>query len=156
MMTNGLKVIGISIRTTNQNNQASVDLGALWGRFFAEEISNQIPHKVNNDIVVVYTDYKSNYTEEYTAIIGVEVNSLENIPAGLVGREFPAAKWRKFIAQGEMPQAVVNTWIEIWKKDHELNREYSYDLEIYGEKSQMGANSEVDILIAIKDNINTM
>lgn len=150
-MTNGLKLIGISTRTTNQNNQASIDIGNLWGRFFAEEILNQIPHKVNNDIVVVYTDYKSNFTDAYTTIIGIEVNSLDNIPAGLVGREFSAEKWRKFIAKGEMPQAVVNTWMGIWKKDQELNRKYSYDLEIYGEKSQKGAGSEVEVFIAVNE-----
>ena len=29
-MTNGFKVIGISIRTTNANNQSQQDLGILW------------------------------------------------------------------------------------------------------------------------------
>jgi predicted transcriptional regulator YdeE len=31
-MTNGFKVIGISIQTTNANNQSQQDLGQLWGQ----------------------------------------------------------------------------------------------------------------------------
>ena len=47
-----------------------------------------------------------------------------------------------------MPNAVVNTWLEIWHKDKELKRKYSYDFEVYGAKSQNGENSEVEIYIA--------
>ena len=32
----------------------------------------------------------------------------------------------------------------------ELDRKYSYDFEVYGEKSQNGENSEVEIFIATK------
>lgn len=49
-----------------------------------------------------------------------------------------------------MPNAVVNTWREIWKKDKELDRKYSYDFEVYTEKSQNGENSEVEIYISKK------
>jgi predicted transcriptional regulator YdeE len=37
-MTNGFKLIGISVRTTNQNNQVQEDLGKLWGQFSPENI----------------------------------------------------------------------------------------------------------------------
>lgn len=47
-----------------------------------------------------------------------------------------------------MPNAVMETWKEIWTKDNELNRKYTADFEVYGEKSQNGENSEVDIYIA--------
>ena len=49
-----------------------------------------------------------------------------------------------------MPNAVVTTWVDIWQKDKELDRKYSYDFEVYGEKSQNGENSEVEIFIATK------
>lgn len=50
-----------------------------------------------------------------------------------------------------MPNAVVNVWLDIWKRDKELDRKYSYDFEVYGQKSQNGENSEVEIYIAIKN-----
>ncbi|MDY3354475.1 GyrI-like domain-containing protein [Riemerella anatipestifer] len=149
-MKNGFKVIGISIRTTNKDNKSKEDLGKLWGQFYAENIFEKIPNKVSDEIFSIYTDYKSNYTEEYTAIIGVPVSTLNEIPNGLVGREFEAENFQKFVAKGEMPNAVINTWIDIWNRDEELNRKYTYDFEVYGENSQKGQDSEVEIYIATK------
>ena len=149
-MTNGFKIIGISTRTTNKDNIAQQDLGKLWGQFYSENIFEKIPNKLSNEVLTIYTDYKSDFTEDYTTIIGILVSTLDEIPSGLIGREFQAENFQKFTAKGEMPNAVVNTWIDIWKRDKELNRKYSYDFEVYGKKSQNGENSEVDIYIATK------
>lgn len=147
-MTNGFKIIGISTRTTNKDNQSAQDLGKLWVQFYFENIIEKIPNKSSSNILSVYTDYKSDYTDEYTTIIGIPVSTLCEIPDGLIGREFKTDNFQKFTAKGEMPNAVVNTWIDIWQRDKELNRKYTYDFEVYGEKSQNGENSEVDIFIA--------
>ena len=149
-MTNGFKIIGISTRTTNKDNQSQQDLINLWGQFYAQNIFDKIPNKVSDNVLSIYTDYKSDFTDEYTTIIGVPVSTLDEIPAELVGREFSADNFQKFVAKGEMPNAVVNTWLDIWRKDEELNRKYSYDFEVYGQKSQNGENSEVEIYIAKK------
>ncbi|MCT6762008.1 GyrI-like domain-containing protein [Riemerella anatipestifer] len=93
---------------------------------------------------------KATTPREYTAIIGVPVSTLNEIPNGLVGREFEAENFQKFVAKGEMPNAVMNTWIDIWNRDEELNRKYTYDFEVYGENSQKGQDSEVEIYIATK------
>lgn len=149
-MTKGFKIIGISTRTTNKDNKSQQDLEKLWGKFMSENIFEKIPNKISNEILSIYTDYVSDFTEDYTTIIGVSVSTLDKIPSELIGREFPAENFEKFTAKGEMPYAVVNTWIEIWQKDKELNRKYTYDFEVYGEKSQNGENSEVEIYIATK------
>ena len=148
-MTNGFKIIGISTRTTNKDNKAQQDLVQLWGKFYSENIFEKIPNKLSNEILTIYTDYKSDFTEDYTTIIGIPVSTLAEIPNGLVGREFQAENFQKFTAKGEIPNAVVNSWIDIWQRDKELKRKYSYDFEVYGDKSQNGENSEVDIYIAI-------
>ena len=149
-MTNGFKIIGISTRTTNKDNQSQQDLTNLWGQFYAQNIFDKIPNKVSDNVLSIYTDYKSDYTDEYTTIIGVPVSTLDEIPAELIGREFNADNFQKFVAKGEMPNAVVNVWLDIWKRDKELDRKYSYDFEVYGQKSQNGENSEVEIYIAKK------
>jgi len=154
-MTNGFKVIGIAIRTTNANNQSQQDLGKLWGQFFAENIIAKIPNKISSHILAIYTDYESDYTGEYTTIIGVPVSTLDEIPSGFIGREFEADNFQKFVAKGERESAVVNTWIDIWQRDKELNRKYSYDFEVYGENSNNGDKSEVEIFIATKQTKNT-
>jgi predicted transcriptional regulator YdeE len=147
-MTNGFKFIGISIRTTNENNQAYYDLESLWKDFFSRNITVLVPNKASNEIVTIYTDYQNDYKGFYTAIIGFVVSTLDNLPEGLIGREFEAENFIKITAQGEIPMSVADAWREIWKKDKKLNRRYTYDFEVYGENSQKGINSEVDIYIA--------
>jgi len=144
------KIIGISTETTNQNNQAASDLGKLWQQFYLEEIFNKIPNKESDDIYAVYTDYESDYTGKYTTIIGQRVSTLNIIPDGLVGREITNEKLLKYKAKGEMPQAVVAIWKEIWEDNIALYRTYNADFEVYSEKSQQGADSEVEIYLGVR------
>ena len=143
------KFIGIAIRSSNTTGKATEELGALWGRFFEEQIGAKIAGKVSEDIYSIYTDYESDYTGKYTCLIGYQVESLAHLAIGLVGREFAGGKHIKFEAKGKMPEAVVQTWQEIWAKNAELDRKYTADFEVYGSKSQQGDNSVVDIFIAV-------
>ena len=146
-----MKIIGIETRTTNQNGQAMQDIGGLWHRFYSENIISRISNAVNSNVYAIYTDYESDYTGEYTTLLGLEVSSLDEIPSGLVGREFPKQNFKRFLAKGAMPQAVAEAWQKIWEQDKELNRLYQYDYELYTEKSQQGDLSEVEIFIGVKD-----
>lgn len=149
-MTNGFKIIGIATRTTNQGGQSLQDLRKLWAQFYTDDIFGKIPNKISNEIYAIYTDYQSDFTEAYTAIIGVPVSTLDETPEGLLGREFMAEHFKKFTAKGEMPNANMNTWADIWQREEELNRKYNYDFEVYGDKSQNGADSEVEIFLSVK------
>ena len=59
-------------------------------------------------------------------------------------------KYLNFVAKGKLPDAVVNTWKQIWERDNQLNRKYSIDFKIYEPNSQDTEHSEVDIYIAVK------
>jgi predicted transcriptional regulator YdeE len=139
------KIIGISVHSTNQDGNSIKDLGDLWSRFYSETIMSKIPNKIDETIYAIYTDYESDYTGKYTAIIGLRINELNNIPDGMVGRNFEGGIYKKFIAKGEMPQAIVKQWQYIWKNDKKLNRKYTADFEIYNEDSEV-----VEILVAVK------
>lgn len=143
------KIIGISTETTNENGKAAMDLGRLWEQFFNENIPGKIANKLSDEIYSIYTDYESDYTGNYKAIIGLKVDSLDSIPGDLIGREFEGGTYKKFVAKGKLPDAVASTWNEIWEKDSELKRIYTADFEVYGQKSQNGENSEVEIFIAV-------
>jgi len=41
-------VVGISVRTTNQNGQAGKDIPSLWQKFMEEGVHQQIPNKLSN------------------------------------------------------------------------------------------------------------
>lgn len=144
----GFKFIGISAETSNRNGEASNAIGTLWGQFISEDLLSKIPNQLNPDIVCVYTDYESDHTGKYTCLLGLKVNSLESIPEGLTGREFEGGNFQTFLAKGELPQAIIDTWQEIWEQDKALNRTYTYDYELYDHRSRRGDESEVSIFIA--------
>ena len=148
-MTQGFKIIGISVRTSNQDQRALKDLTQLWKTFMEEELFSKIPNIISNDILSIYTDYESDFNGEYTTIIGMKVSTLDEIPETMIGREFEADTFDIYKAKGTMPTAVSDMWMDIWKRDKELNRKYTYDFEVYDEQSNKGDSSEVDIYLAV-------
>ncbi|WGQ12159.1 GyrI-like domain-containing protein [Pedobacter gandavensis] len=143
------KVIGISVRTTNKNNQVAKDIGDLWGRFINDKVLEAIPNKIDNTIYSIYTDYESDHTKPYTTILGCKVENLDTIPDGMVGKLVKGGNYVKFSTKGDlMKDLVINKWFEIWEMD--LNRLFTADFEVFGEKAQNPADAEIDILIAIK------
>jgi predicted transcriptional regulator YdeE len=123
-------IIGIEVRTTNNNGQGVIDIGGLWQKF-------------------VNTEYEGDYTQPYTTLIGCKVKHLEDIPVDMRGMTFNYGAYRKFIAKGSIPTCVGNAWNEIWNTN--INRAYTQDFEVYSEKAHNPNNAEIDIYVAIKD-----
>ena len=146
-----LKIIGIATQTSNNDGQAIEDLGKLWAQFFGDNIIVKIPNAISSNIYSVYTDYESDFRGKYTTIIGLEVSTLDEIPEGLIGREFQPQIFKKYIAKGELHEAVGKTWAEIWNDDEILNRTYIYDYELYTEKAQNPADAEIEIYIGVRN-----
>lgn len=144
-------VVGITTRTINKNGQSAHDIEVLWQTFWNQNIADKIDNKISQDIYAVYTNYESDYTQSYDTIIGYAVSSLEDIPEGLVGLTISQTTYQKIISKGKMPEAVFNTWLEIWA-DEELNakRTYKADFTIHGEKYFDGDQAEVETFISIQ------
>jgi predicted transcriptional regulator YdeE len=141
-------IIGIFVRTSNVNNKSLKDIGDLFGRFMSQNISEKIPDKINGDIYCVYTDYETDYNGPYTTIIGCKVSSLKEIPIGLIGKTIPESKYQVYTSTGKLSESLAKTWEGIWNT--ELDRRYSADFDIYGEKARDFENAEVDTYVAIK------
>lgn len=143
-------IIGVSVRTTNENGQSGKDIPELWNQFLTKEIANQIPNKISSDIICVYTDYEKDHTKPYTTILGCVVENLDRIPKGMTGKTIEGLQYEKFTAKGKLAEGIVfNEWLKIWSSD--LERTFTADFEIYGEKANNPENAEVDIYIAIKE-----
>ncbi len=143
------KVIGIAVRTTNENNQAAQDIPVLWEKLMNEGIVNAIPNKINTTIYSLYTDYEKDHTKPYTTILGCKVENLDHIPEGMVGKSFEGGNYIKFTAKGNLADnLVINEWIKIWNMD--LGRIFTVDFETYGEKALNPSEAEVDIFIAVE------
>ncbi|MDR1877688.1 MAG: effector binding domain-containing protein [Flavobacteriaceae bacterium] len=144
-----IAIVGISVRTSNKNGEASVDLGVLWERFYLENVHAQIPNIISGDIYCVYTDYESDYTGEYTAIIGYKVPFLGFIPEGLTGCLIEEGEYLKYTIRGEI-SSIADVWAEIWANDSVLNRKYGTDFDVYKEKSQDIEHAEMEVYIGVR------
>ncbi len=143
-----IKIIGIALRTYNANTENAI--GKHWHRFLKDEIQQKIPNKTSNDVIALYIDYESDHTGMYTFIIGCQVRSFEDVPEGLVARTIPASRFAVFSAKGKIPEALIETWQEIWNTD--LERTYTGDFDLYKDLSQQKEGDfEVSIFVAIRE-----
>ncbi len=140
-------LIGIAVRTSNENGQSAIDIPFLWEKFMAEGILRQIPNRTDDTIYCMYTDYEKDHTRPYTTILGCRVENLDVVPAGMTGKSIGAAAYEKFVAKGDpVTGAVFQEWQKIW--DSRMQRNYTADFEVYGPKSRQ-AEAEVDIFVGV-------
>jgi predicted transcriptional regulator YdeE len=141
-------LVGIWVRTTNQNNQSQKDIGELWGKYMQENIAAKIKNKVSDDVYCAYTDYESDETGKYTTLLGCKVKSLDSIPPGMIGITVPESTYRVYTSIGKLPDCVVNTWMNIWKTH--INRKFATDFDVYGAKANDQSNAEVETFLSVK------
>ncbi|MDF2515532.1 MAG: AraC family transcriptional regulator [Sphingobacterium sp.] len=142
-------IIGIAIRTSNQNNQAAKDIPELWARFFENDIMSRIPNKVSNELYCVYTEYERDHTLPYTTLLGCKVAHLDDLPEDMDGLRIEESRYHHVEAEGNLAAGIVyDAWLNIWEAD--LPRAFSADFEIYGEKAQNPEQAKVDIFIALQ------
>ncbi|MEL6537562.1 MAG: GyrI-like domain-containing protein [Bacteroidota bacterium] len=142
------QVVGISVRTTNANGQSAQDIGALWQRFLTEGIHQKLTNKTDHEILCIYTNYEGDHTLPYDTFLGCRVSSLEDVPEGLEGRAFEGGAYTKVEAKGNLNEGVVyDAWVDIWSRD--MNRAFTADFEVYGEKAQNREDAEVEIFVGI-------
>lgn len=144
------KIIGISVRTTNENDQGAKDIPALWQKFIGERLLLKIPNRVDNTVYCLYTEYEGDETKPYTTILGCKVSSLDIIPDGMIGKPFNGGEYLKTTANGDITKdLVIDKWSEIWQS--KLDRSYTTDIEVYEEKRILNpTEAEVDFYIAVK------
>lgn len=142
-------IVGISVRTTNENGQAAQDIGVLWNRFFSENLLDKIPDKVDDTIYSLYTEYEGDHTQPYTAVLGCKVGPLRQIPKGMVGMAFDGGRYTRLTARGDLTKGlIVEQWMKIWEMD--LERRFTVDFEVFGTAAQNPVGAEVDFFVAVK------
>jgi len=122
-------IYGLKVRTTNEKemNPETAKIGALWGDYF-ENILPTLPEATQG--YGVYANYESDAFGEFDVFAGSEVlnDALEKV----VLKE---GNYLCFKTNGELPQAVIETWGEIWAyfSDEHCKeiRTYKTDYELY-------------------------
>jgi len=138
-------VYGLSIRTYNATEMQpeTGKIGALYQSF---DTTVEVDYKNGERVYGVYYDYQSDHTGEFNVLAGFDGNASANQDLERV--VIPKAKYLVFTQQGEMPQAVINAWFDVWqyfsKDDAQYQRLFTVDFEHYKSADQ------VEVHIAIK------
>ncbi len=143
------QIVGISMRTSNAAGQAGTDIPGLWQKWMSENCIESIANKKGSDVYCIYTEYEGDHNEPYTVVIGCEVSSIENLPAGFRSVTIQSGDYAMYESKGNILEGVIwQTWDKIWKED--LDRTYQTDYEIYGAKAQNPTDATVEIYVGLK------
>ena len=72
-------IIGITIRTNNENEQAAKDIPELWGKFYSENILEKIPFPEDRHAKNIFLEISGGITEknvEKYSSLGADVISM--------------------------------------------------------------------------------
>ena len=137
-------VKGISIRTTNADemNPETAKIGKLHQSF---DKNVTVDYKNGARVYGVYYDYESDANGRFSVLAGADKIETSNVKLEEI--TLPSGKYMVFNGKGEMPQAVIDAWGEIWtyfsNEESAEKRAYTTDFEHYI------SESEVNIYIAI-------
>lgn len=117
------------VRTTNENNKASEDLGNLWWEFIQKDLKSEFWENIVSPLVyVVYTNYENDFKKwDYDVYIWFKVKEkTSDFPSILVEEE----KFQIFEFDYNSVEDIAEAWKKIWAMT-DLLRKYSFDLEEY-------------------------
>ncbi len=141
---------GISIRTTNANemNPETAKIAALYENFYQNIV---VDYQHGARVYGVYFDYESDANGLFSVLAGAD--RIESSTMELQQVKIVAGDYLVFKGEGEMPQAVIDTWMKIWDFFSESNtskkadkntddstqykRAYKTDFEFYKSESQV-------------------
>lgn len=141
-------IVGIEMRTTNQNGEAMSKIPAFWQKFYHDNIVKKIPSVIQPETVyAVYSDYDER--GYYSMLIGVESSSQQPLEQGLRSITVPASKYAVLTAKGAISYAIPTAWEYIWSHDFPHTRAFRADFEVYDHRSKVVRDAEVDLYISI-------
>lgn len=141
-------VVGLLIRTTNENMQSAKDIASLWQNFICEGVYKAIDNKIDQKTIGLYTDYEKDHTKPYNFMTCCEVYSINDFKAPLEAQIIKSGKYAKFSIRGHIQKDVMTAWQNIWSTN--LNRTYESDFEVYHNNSEDINDQIIDIYISIK------
>jgi predicted transcriptional regulator YdeE len=136
-------VTGLKIRTSNsaEMDPNTAKIAKLWGDFCAIDIAQG--NMESGEVYGVYSSYASDMNGEFDVLAGLKHDKDERYENVTI----ESGEYLVFRAKGEMPKAVIDTWMEVWNyfnKDDAEQRAYKTDFEKYV------AMDEVEVYIGIK------
>lgn len=145
-------IVGIEGRVSPGDGR----LASLWNELDARK--NEIKSIVNPNISIGFEDYTKDFVEyddniEFVHLCAFEVNDLNNIPKGMVGKRIPQGKYAKFVHMGPSSQCCETfTYIYgTWLPNTESNmRSFDYYTVDESKNTQSKISSPTEIFIPLK------
>jgi len=131
-------------RQAKASNDDPGPIGALWGEHFERPFKDLVEGRVSDDIYSVYCEYEGDYTKPYTVFLGYRVEVDATTPPGLTRRFVPAGRFALRVADGPIPDALMEAWAAIWASD--LDRTYNADYEVH----PAAGGSPVNIFVGVR------
>ncbi len=144
------KVVGIQIRTSNDDANMGSQIGKTWEKFFTEGLFYKIPNKKNEKSIGLYTNYENGVKGQYDVVVCCEVEDPTNFYDPLTTATIKAGQYAKFIVRGHAQKAVAEFWTKLWSMD--LDRKFSSDFEEYQGGDDM-ENAEIHIYISLNGDV---
>lgn len=136
-LTDPINCIGVSTRTTNANEMTpeTAKIAPLW-QHFQEKFCHQMD--ATTQVYGVYHNYESDVNGEFDVTAGIanlQNEQTENSLTETTTVSIAIGNYLVFSQQGEMPQAVIDAWIQVWHYFNDDNcphtRKYDTDFEKY-------------------------
>jgi predicted transcriptional regulator YdeE len=143
-------ISGTSVQTTNEKEMKSetAKLPELWSKFFQDELMRKISNQVNSSLIHgVYSSYESDVNGRYTVTAGMEIEDIKASSKAFNQVEIQAGKYLVFKGTGNIPEAVIDTWVNVWNYFSETNsnkRAYTTDFELYTGTDQINIYISVE------------
>jgi len=138
-----LKIKGLQVRTKNADEMQpdTQKIAPLWGRFFQELMPTL---KEDATVYGVYHNYESDASGAFDVTVGADIMDMTDEMKEVTLQE---GRYLMFPVKGELPQAIIDTWMQIWAyfEDPSIDerRAYETDFEKYI------SEDEVEIYIGV-------
>jgi predicted transcriptional regulator YdeE len=148
-------VAGLSARTNNAVEATSQGkIPQIWSLVMQGSLANQLLNKVGDELYAVYSDYESDYTGDYTFLLGHRVSSPDNLPDGVTACRVPNGEFSVFTSeQGPAWVVVPALWQKIWTLTPDQlqgTRAYQVDFEVYDHRAANPSFAQVDLFIGLR------
>ena len=120
---------GLQTRTqnTNEMNPETQKIAPLWGKFYTDIMPSL---KEGTALYGVYHHYESDANGMFDVLVGSEQDAED-----LASVTLQEGRYLKFPVKGEMPQAIIDAWGQVWAyfEDPSIDerRAYETDFEHY-------------------------
>lgn len=147
-------VVGVSVRTSHQKEAGGNGLiPPLWQQAIEQNTLDSVPHRADNNLTVVYTDFAGEPSGEYTYVLGARVTAVDKIPQGMVAVNIPAGKYAVVQSDtGPLQEVIPKVWQRIFAMTPaELGgqRAFKADFEIYPEGFDY-QNAQITVHLGLK------